>query len=55
MARELLLGYLNTPAAVLLVYLSSLLLIITVLTVEVIQLIVILGVLTMVFIAKDIV
>ena len=35
-ARKLLLGYLNIPAAVLLVYLSSLLLLVTIFTAEVI-------------------
>ena len=55
MAKKLLLGYLNTPAAVLLVYLSGLSLPVAVLTAEVVQLAVIPGVLTMVFTAKDIV
>ena len=36
MARKLLLGHLNIPAAVLLVYLSSLLLLVAILTAEVI-------------------
>jgi hypothetical protein len=55
MARKLLLGYPNILAAVLLVYFSSLLLLITIFTAEVIQLVVILGVFTMIFIAKNIV
>ena len=54
-ARKLLLGHSNIPAAVLLVYLSGLSLVVTVLTTEVIQLAVIPGILTIVFTAKDIV
>ena len=54
-ARKLLPGYPNTPAAVLLVYLSGLSLPVAVLTAEVVQLMVILSMLTMVFAAKGIV
>ena len=53
--RELLLGYPSTLAIVLLVYLSGLSLPVTILTTEVVQLAVILGILTIVFTAKDIV
>ena len=54
-ARKLLLGYLNILAIVLLVYLSSVLLLVAIFTTKVVQLAVILGILTIVFIAKDIV
>ena len=53
MTRKLLLGHPNTPATVLLVYLSGLLLLVAILTTEVVQLAVVPGMLTMVFAAKD--